>query len=114
MSRPTAYTLRGSTDDGEVISNDMDTYLERGYISVLFYTDATLSTLATPTAGTITFTGTESNTNYGTFENGSIDLTLATYPRPNFAGGVKKVKATCAGITGAGYFVATISKFGGV
>lgn len=114
MTQPTAYTMRGSTADGQIFSPEMNSYLERGYISVLFYTDGTLATQVTPTAGTITFEGTESQTGYGSFDKGTIDLSVATYDRPNFAGAVRRVRATCAGIVGAGYFVATISRFGGV
>jgi len=110
MSKPTAYTMRGSTADGAILSPDMNSFLERGYISILFYTDATLATPATPTAGTITFEGSESNTGFGSFDKGVVDLTAATYDRPNFSGSVRKVRATSLGVVGAGYFVATSAR----
>lgn len=109
----TFYRVSGSTANGTITSPDMSAQYERGYISILFYTDSTMSTLATPSAGTITFTASESDSNYGSVSSGVVDLTQQSYARPNFAGAIKKVKATCSGVTGAGYFVAKISRFGG-
>lgn len=113
MNRSTYYTLKGPTTNGTITSPDMSAGYERGYISVIFYTDSTLSTVATPTAGTIEFKASETDQNFGTVDNGTVTASAATYPRPNFAGPIKKVQATCSGITGAGYYVATISRFGG-
>lgn len=113
MNRSTFYKVQGSTADGTITSPDMSAAYERGYISVIFYTDSTLQTIATPTAGTITFTASESDQHFGTVSNGTITASASTYARPNFSGAIKKVRATCSGITGAGYYVATISRFGG-
>ena len=113
MNRSEFYTIKGSTADGDIVSESMNAEFERGYISVVFYTDSTLSTLVTPTAGTITFTASESGTGYGTIKNGAVDATIEAYDRPHFSGYVTRVKATCSGVTGAGYYVATVARFGG-
>lgn len=107
------YTIKGSTSDGELITEDMEAFFERGYVSVVFYTDGTMQTLVTPTAGTITFTASETGTGYGSITNGEVNAAIEDYARPNFSGYVTNVKASCAGITGAGYFVATVARYGG-
>lgn len=109
----TFYKIEGTTANGDLLSQDMSPRFERGYISVTFYTDSTLTSVVTPTAGTLTFTASETKNGYGTISSGTLDATADPYPRPNFSGGVASVKATAAGITGAGHYVAIISRYGG-
>lgn len=109
----TFYQIKGSTANGTLTSPDMSARYERGYISVTYYTDSTLTTVVTPTAGTLTVKASETAVGYGTIDQGTMDATLAEYPRPNFSGGVRHIQATALGITGAGYYVLTISRFGG-
>lgn len=114
MSKPTSYSMSGSTADGAIVSPDMTTYLERGYISILFYTDSTLQTPASPTAGSVVFDASETGADYGEVNDGVIDLSMPMYTRPTFAGPIKKVRATFSGVVDGGYFVATIAKYGGI
>ncbi len=107
------YTIRGSSADGDLISAKMSQRLERAYVYVTFYTDATYQTVVTPSAGSLTITASEDETNFGTVNNGTIDVTTAAYDRPNWSGGVKVVKATALGITGAPNYILTISKYRG-
>ena len=113
MNRSEFHTIKGSTADGDIVSESMNPSFERGYLSVVFYTDSTLSTLVTPTAGSITFTASETGTGYGSINDGVIDATLEDYNRPNFSGYVTRVKATLTSVAGAGYFVATVARYGG-
>lgn len=109
----TSYTLKGPTSDGVLVSPDMSPRFERGYISVLYYTDSTETTLATPTAGALVFQASESDTNFGDIVNGTIDASSTAYERPNFGGPVKKIQVTATGVTGAAFMVVTISRYGG-
>lgn len=108
------YTISGPIADGDYFSPNMRKDLERGYISVNFYSDSEFQNLVSPTAGTITFTASEDGGNYGSLINGAVDATIANYDRPNFSGALLRVKATASGITGATHFKATVHKFGGV
>ena len=117
MSRA-QHRFSGVTTDGAVTFNEMRHTFERGYVAITFYTDDTLSTIATPTAGTVDVTISEQGDNFGTIPNGSeiSAVTIATganYSRPNWIGSVRYLKLTFALIAGAPYFRCTISQFGG-
>lgn len=107
------YQIKGSSADGDLISPRMSQLYERAYVYVTFYTDATYETVATPSAGSLTVTASEDETNYGTVNNGTIDVTTAAYNRPNWSGAIKRLKATALGITGAPNYILTISKYRG-
>jgi len=107
------YILKGVTSNGTITSPSIGRFYERGYISVNFYTDATLTTLVTPSAGTLTFKASENGEQYGTITDGTVDATLVEYDRPNFSGSVGNIQATASGIIGAANYRAFISMFGG-
>ncbi len=96
------YTIEGPVTDGTIILTDgISPAYERGYISVVFYSDE-FETTVVPTAGTLTFKGSETGERYGTFLNGTIDASTEEYDRPSFFASLLKVKATAAGIIGNG------------
>lgn len=102
-----------ATGDGETISPLLDRFYERGYFSIIFYSDAELTNVVTPSGGTITITGSEDGTQYGDIE--TITATTAgedsTYTRPAFAGLVRFVKVDMLGITDAAFFQARIARY---
>lgn len=94
--RQKIYYLYGAVADTEV-SENMNLHHTNAYMSVTFFDkdpriDETAA-IVLPTAGELTLTGSEDGTNYGTFTNGAIDVTTATYDRPNAAGAIQNVKA---------------------
>ncbi len=109
----TPYLIKGETTNGTLLSPDMSPRFERGYVSVIFYTDETQTTIVTPTDGTVTIEASESGTGFGTILNGTINAFDSSYKRPSFSGPVGKIRVTLAGISGAGFMVATISRYGG-
>ena len=102
-----------ASSDGDTISPLLDRDYERGYISIIFYSDAELTTIVTPGAGTVTITASEDGTQYG--DVAVIDATLAgassTYTRPSFAGMVRFVKVNMSGITTANFFQMRIARY---
>jgi len=97
------YTFYGAIAD-TTVSKDFDLHHTNAYASVTFF-DADPRTNAAaaivlPTAGKLTLTASEDGSNFGTITNGAIDVTIATYTRPNWAGHTKNVKATPAAISG--------------
>ncbi len=102
-----------ASSDGDTISPLLDRFYERGYISIIFYSDAELTTIVTPGAGTVTFTASEDGTQYG--DVAVVDATLAgaesTYTRPSFAGMVRFVRVNMSGITTANFFQVRIARY---
>lgn len=87
---------------------------ERYYVSIRFFTDATLTTQATPTAGTVKVTLSLDGVNYYTIDNGSFnaaDAYLETRPKPSAASMAVQGKVTYAGVTGASHAVVTFERF---
>lgn len=82
--------ITGGTDT--FTTKPLDEDYERIYFSVVFYTDATLSTKATPTTGTVTFSGYDEDSevaiNSGSFNaaNVYLDTTLQPAAAGNFSG----------------------------
>ncbi len=107
------YQIKGSSADGDLISVKMSQLYERAYVFITFFTDGTFQTPATPAGGTLTITASEDGTNFGTVPNGTVAASNPAYDRPNFSGPVRFVKATALGITGAPFYIATISKYRG-
>jgi len=113
----TRYRFSGATTDGDIIFGDLSHLHDRGYVSIIFYSDAAFTTPVTPTAGTVDFTVSESGTVYGTIPGGAItaaDVGVGgSYMRPNWFGSVRYIKATFANIAGGDYFVCLVHRFGG-
>ena len=105
------YIIEGPVTDGVLISENMDLYYERAYISINFFTDDTFTTLAVPLAGTVVFEASEDGLNYGTIPNGTVTAADLLYSRPTFSGSVAKVRATTLGVTVATHYRATIARF---
>lgn len=103
----------GATSNGDTISPLLDRDYERGYLSVIFYSDAELTNIVTPGAGTVTVTASEDGTQYG--DVGTIDATLAgaesTYTRLSFGGLIRFVRVNMAGITTANFFQVRIGRY---
>lgn len=104
---PALYVISGSSADGSLQTDEMRWQFDAAYISVLFYSDAELTNIVTPGAGTITFEASEDGTNWGSITNGIVDPT-ATYLRPNFLGTARFVRGTTSGITVASFYKATV------
>jgi len=101
------------TSDGDTISPLLDRFYERGYLSIIFYSDAELETVVEPSAGTVTITASEDGSQYG--DIAVIDATTAgeesTYTRPSFSGLVRFVRVNMASIAGANFFRVTIARY---
>lgn len=109
----TPYLIEGLSSDGALLQDPTMNPAHRvGYISVLFYSDSTFTTVVQPTTGTLTFEASEDGERFGTIPSGTLDASLTQYDRPNFAGAVKFVRATAAGIDVATHYRATIHRFG--
>lgn len=107
-----SYTLEGVVSDGVVISDPMSSAYERGYISVVFYSDDYITSVL-PTAGTLTFSASETGARFGTIQDGTVNVTTDEYDRPTFEGAVTHVKVTAKDITGNGAlkYRVTINRF---
>lgn len=110
------YQFSGSTADGDTLSPDMSWTHERGYVAFTFYSDSALTTLVTPSAGTITTTVSENGEVFGSVSSGTTtasDVGAAVfYVRPNWSGSVRKLKISLSGIVGAAFFKCVVSRFG--
>ena len=87
---------------------------ERCYVSIRFFTDATLTTQATPTAGTVKVTLSPDGVNFYTMDDGSFnaaDAYLETRVKPSAASMAVQGKVTYAGVTGASHAVVTFERF---
>ncbi len=105
--------FNNDTSNGDTISPLLDRDYERGYLSIIFYSDAELTAIVTPAAGTVTVTASEDGTQYG--DVATIDATLAgensTYTRPTFSGLIRFVKVNTAGVTNANFFQVRIARY---
>ncbi len=97
-------------------SPQLDNEYERGYISIKYYSDGSFSTLATPTAGTSTFQGSEDGEIFASISNGNINAKNVgvgeSYSRPTFSGDIRYVKVTFTGVLGATHAQIIISQYG--
>jgi len=111
------YSFSGSTVDASIVFDEMRDVHERGYVSITFYTDSTLSTIATPTAGIILVEVSEDGVSYGTIENGTVLAknvsSSAKYLRPNWSGSTEFLAITFSDIASAPNFLCTVYRFGG-
>jgi|TARA_R100000501_G_scaffold13697_1_gene25166 hypothetical protein len=113
MAISNTYTIEGAVADGVTISERMPTIYERGYISVLFFSDAAMTTSVIPSAGTITILASEDGLRYGTVTNGDIDVSVDPYERPNWSGQVAYISSDMSGVTGATHYRLSIHRFSG-
>ncbi|BAV81109.1 hypothetical protein [Vibrio phage CKB-S2] len=98
-------TFKGAVKAGEFVSPRLPDFAVRGIVSQTFYSDAAMETPVYPTAGTVTYTGSEDGFNYGSLDDSVVDPTTGNYKRASWQlGAVSFVKATMAGITGATHF----------
>jgi hypothetical protein len=77
--------------------------------SIEFYSDAEGTLKVTPTAGTVTVSGSPDDSSYFTIDNGTFnaaDAYLASRTRPNAQLLMIKSKLSLAGVAGANYFKA--------
>ena len=108
------YEFEGVPNNGQVISPIMGHGFEHGYISLVFYADASRSTLATPTQGTITFDASETGQQYGVVKaatNATEFVTESTYTRPTFSGAISSIRLTFAGNVDSGWFVCRVARY---
>ena len=109
------YQIVSSTANGSyTLPVSMLQEYERCYVSILFFTDATLTTQATPTAGTVKVTLSPDGVNFYAIDNGSFDAAdayLETRTKPNGASMAIQGKVTYAGVTGASHAVVTFERF---
>jgi len=92
----------------------MSAYYERCYVTIRFFTDATLATQATPSAGTVEVTLSPDGVNYYTMDNGSFnaaDSYLDTRQKPSAASMAVQGKVTYSGVAGASHAIVTFERF---
>lgn len=110
------YEFSGPVADGDLLSPDMSWLHERGYVALSFYSDEELTTLVTPSAGTVTATVSENGVLFGTIADSVTNAAdvgpAVTYTRPNWSGSARKLKLALAGITGAAFVKCIITRFG--
>ncbi|MCJ8292878.1 MAG: hypothetical protein MJK15_00595 [Colwellia sp.] len=110
------YDFSGPIADGDLISPDMSYTHERGYVALSFYSDAALTNLVTPSAGTVVTAVSENGDIYGSVAEATTNAAdvgpAVTYLRPNWSGSARSLKLTLAGIVGANFVRCVISRFG--
>lgn len=103
------YVIKDAVSDKDFISKDLSKQYTKGILSITFYSDE-YQTPVIPTAGTVVFTASEDNFNFGDIAEGTIDVTNQKYRRPYWVlGSMHNVKATLSGVTGATHFIVRIS-----
>jgi hypothetical protein len=107
------YRFSGSTANGDIIYDQIRYNHERGYVALTFFSDSALTTQVTPTAGSVVAKISENGALYGSIENGNINASFISIPRPNWSGSIRFVKLTFADIAGGDYFQCDVSMFGG-
>lgn len=98
-------------NSGEVLIEGMEDLWFYGIISITLYSDDTFGTKVNASAGTITFTGSEDNFNYGSISDGQVDLTTGAYTRPSFASHLTSVKGVFAGVAGATHYELRVARY---
>lgn len=104
--------FKAAVSDGEVISERLPSWAVRGIVSQTFFSDEAMTTPVYPTAGAVTYTGSEDGFNYGSLDDAIVNPTTGNYKRASWQlGAVAYVKATLAGVTGATHvrFVIAVS-----
>ncbi|AUR90139.1 hypothetical protein NVP1138O_16 [Vibrio phage 1.138.O._10N.261.48.A1] len=95
----------GAVAAKDFISPQIPSFATRGIVSQTFYSDEAMQTPVYPTAGTVTYTGSEDGFNYGSLDDSAVNPLTGNYKRASWQlGAVAFIKATMAGITGATHF----------
>lgn len=98
-------TFTGAVAAKDFISPRLPEFATRGIVSQTFFSDEAMTTPVYPTAGTVTYTGSEDGFNYGSLDDSAVNPMTGNYKRASWQlGAVAYVKATMAGITGATHF----------
>lgn len=96
-----------SVANGTFFTGEIAGQYEKFQVFVEFFSNAACTVPATPTAGTITVSGTPMGNSYLSAANSVITATavvtggLSTYTAPSINGPMRKGRAILAGITGA-------------
>lgn len=102
----TISVVKGDVADGVQLSDPFNYGAERWYLSAVFYTDETCTTVANPTAGTVKIEASETGEQWG--EVGTVEANLAgedsTYDRLTATGAMNMFRVTTTGVIGATYF----------
>lgn len=97
--------FEGAVKDGDFISPRLPSWTRKGMIAQTFFSDAEMKVPVYPSAGTVTYTGSEDGFNYGVLDDSQVDPTTGNYKRASWQlGALSTVKATMAGIAGATHF----------
>lgn len=108
-----SYEIKAVVGDANAITARMSNAYERGYISVVFYSDAYITPVL-PSVGQLTFTGSETGDRYAAISNGVVDVTTDDYTRPSFSGSAEYIKVSeTISIVGATHYKVTVHRFTG-
>ena len=111
------YSFTGTVEDGEKSLGDMLNIYDKGYVSLTFYSDSSLTQIVNPTGGTVVVTVSEDGTIFGTIPAGTVDANSVgqgrSYTRPNWGGVTTHIKLTFLSITYATHFKCDIARSGG-
>ena len=109
MSQKT-YVAKGEVSDTPSIISDIAGYWERFYISIVMYSDE-FKTISESPSGIAIFTASDDGVRYGTITNGTVNLSMGEYARPNLSGKIQSLKIQFSGVAGATHFKANINAF---
>lgn len=109
------YEISGVTTDGSYLSDVMPVEYKEAWFDIRFFSDAAMTAQVTPSAGTVTITGSPDGANYFNLASGGViaatDVYLASRDFATAAGPLQYAKVTLAGITGAAYFKCTVTRY---
>lgn len=97
-------SITGAVADGDFLLSPEHEFRERTYVVITFYTDDTYSTPVTPSAGTATVTATDDGFNFGSVNQGIIDVSDPAYSRPDIIGFITQLNLNLSGVVGATHF----------
>lgn len=100
------YYISDVTSNGDYTTDKVNDRDERFYLSIVFYSDESLTTAVTPSNGTVNVYASETMDQYGHVgEIAAPDAGVdSTYDRLAFSGSIQSVKVTLADIAGASHF----------
>lgn len=100
----------GAVSAKDFISPRLPSFATRGIVSQTFYSDEAMTKPVYPSAGAVTYTGSEDGFNYGSLDDSTVDPTTGNYKRAAWQlGAVAYIKATMTGVTGATHFKIVIA-----
>ncbi len=109
---PGSFDISGPVDDGDYVSEKMDTAYERAYVNIRFFDDNGDDVV--PGAGTVAVQASPDGVNFYSVLNGSFnaaDAYLATRSTPYFEGPAVSIRVTLDGVTVATGFRATAQRY---